>query len=158
MMLIASLAHSETNTSHVLPYSGVGLVIAADPEIQVMRVAKNSPADRADIHSFDRIIRIGDRDTKGMPLADAISLLKGHEASSVTLLVMSITNGMTREITLIRQLFENQSDIDWKHEVLSTYQIPGSTNVHYTIEDRTEAQQEAGVVRDPRSGSRAPQP
>ena len=138
--MVASMAIAETNTPPANSYSGVGLVIAANPDVQVMRVAKDSPAEKADIHTSDRIVRIADRDTKGMALGEAVSLLKGSDGSTVTLLVTSITNGVTREIMLTRKLFANPSDMTWKEEVLTTYQFPGNTNIWNTIEDRTEAQ------------------
>lgn len=140
IMVIASMAIAETNAPLTKSYSGVGLVIAANPDVQVMLVAKDSPAEKADIHIFDRILRIADRDTKGMTLAEAVSLLKGPDGSTVTILATSITNGTTREITLTRKRFANTSDMTWKEEVLTTYQMPGSTNTRCTIEDRTRAQ------------------
>ena len=140
MLFIGSMARADNTNNESTAYSGIGIAIATNAGLQVMRVAKGSPADIADIHSFDKILQIDGRDTSNMTLGEASSLLKGPEGSTATLLILSITNGTKREVTMTRARFDNQNEISWKREVLTSLQLSGSTNIHHTINEKSDAQ------------------
>jgi len=142
LLAVMTFSSAADNTSMNEPYAGVGIVVAKLDDdagyIRVMKVAKDSPADKADIHSFDLIISISGNNTKDMTLGDAVSMLKGPQGEAVHLQILSKTNNTQREVILFRQLYETPSTTKWKYEVLSTLQHPGTTNKYFTIEEREE--------------------
>jgi C-terminal processing protease CtpA/Prc len=102
LVITSSIAFAERSTNDVSVYSGIGIVVSTNDGLQVARVAIGSPADAGDIHSFDRIIKIDGRNTAGMSLSEASSLLRGPEGSITTLIILGITNGATRELEITR--------------------------------------------------------
>ncbi len=143
LIVLASLfltlsAMAETNNL-AESYVGIGAVIGYGEEndgfLRILRVAKDSSSDNAGLHSFDTIQNINGLRTDEMTLEEAVSMLRGPEGTIVTLIVKSITNASTCEVALVRQLFSDTSQIDWKNEILSTYQLPDSTNIIVTIKE-----------------------
>ena len=156
LVITCSIAFAERSTNDVSVYSGIGIVVSTNDGLQVARVAIGSPADAGDIHFFDRIIKIDGRNTAGMSLSEASSLLRGPEGSITTLTILGITNGATRELEITRARFDNPKDIRWKNEVLTSLQIPGSTNVAYLINEEPDAQQLGSGYGSPAAGSPSP--
>ena len=140
------------------PFAGIGMVVAklADDEgyLSVLRVSKESPAEKADIHSFDLIISIDGNNTKEMTLGEAVGKLKGKEGEAVQLEIMSKTNSAHKTKSLVRQHYATPSSIQYKYEVLTTFTIPGTTNKYFTIEEREEDVQHA----PPAGRGEAPRP
>ncbi|WP_030568665.1 S41 family peptidase [Streptomyces aureocirculatus] len=69
-------------------YTGVGLWAkrAADGRIEVSRVQRGGPAERAGIRAGDRLTAVDGEKVAGRPVTDVVSLLRGdHENTPVTL-------------------------------------------------------------------------
>ena len=67
-------------------FEGVGMEIAIkDGQLVVVAPLKNTPAERAGIQSGDFILAIDDKDTSGMAVEKAVSLIRGLGGTSVTL-------------------------------------------------------------------------
>ncbi|GFN22734.1 MAG: S41 family peptidase [Thermoanaerobacteraceae bacterium] len=87
-------------------YGGVGLLITLEEEdrrLVVVSPFKGSPAWRAGIKSGDYILAIDDRDTAGMDLDTAASLMQGEPGTRVQLTVLTPGAAEPRKITLVRE-------------------------------------------------------
>jgi len=71
-------------------FIGLGLdVTIRDEELMVIAPLEGSPAEKAGIIAGDRVIKIGDRNTRDIEnVMDALRLLRGKKGSSVTLTIM----------------------------------------------------------------------
>lgn len=69
-------------------FGGVGIVVEAkDRKIVVLQAIKGTPAEKAGIKSGDAVIKIDDKDTTGMDLDVAASLIRGEEGTKVKLVI-----------------------------------------------------------------------
>ncbi|MGI9952196.1 S41 family peptidase [Moorellaceae bacterium AZ2] len=87
-------------------YGGVGLLITLEEEdrrLVVVSPFKGSPAWRAGIKSGDYILAIDNRDTAGMDLDTAASLMQGEPGTRVELTVLRPGEKEPRKITLVRE-------------------------------------------------------
>lgn len=134
---VALMADAQTNEV-IIPNAGIGVVIFTNRgTLSVAKVAIDSPADKAGIHAFDKIMGISGVETTGMPLRVAVERLRGEEGTLVNLTIQSITNGAVRQINLIRQRFDDARTARWRHEVLSGVQYEDSTNSNYSLREET---------------------
>jgi carboxyl-terminal processing protease len=70
-------------------FGGVGIVIAIrDQQLTVIKPMPGTPAHRAGIKRFDRIVRINNESTLNMPLDDAVTRLRGQPNTPVTVYVI----------------------------------------------------------------------
>lgn len=70
-------------------YEGVGMLIGIkDNQITVISPFKGTPAFKAGLKPLDKILKIDDKFTKGMPLDKAASLIKGPKGTKVKLLIL----------------------------------------------------------------------
>lgn len=91
-------------------FGGLGLEVGTeDGFVKVVSPIEDTPAFRAGVKSGDLIIKIDEKPTKGMPLNDAVKLMRGKPKSSVTLTLSR--KGETRPIvvTLVRDVIRVQS-------------------------------------------------
>lgn len=80
---------------------GIGAELSADGGIiRVVRLIEGSPAERTGLLPEDIITVVGDTEVSGMPLTDAISLIRGEKGTPVTLEVMR--GDETKTYTIIR--------------------------------------------------------
>lgn len=81
-------AYREMNLSTSGHFGGLGIVIAIrDQMLTVMRPMPGTPAGRAGLKRFDRIVKINNESTMNMPLDDAVARLRGKPGSEVTIWV-----------------------------------------------------------------------
>lgn len=87
-------------------YGGVGLLITIEEKEKrpvVVSPFKGTPAQRAGIKSGDYILAIDQRDTAGMDLETAASLMQGEPGTTVELTVLRPGEKEPRRITLLRE-------------------------------------------------------
>ncbi len=76
----------EMNVQTSGAFGGLGIVIAIrDQQLTVMRPMPGTPAQRAGLKRFDRIVKIEGESTLNMPLDDAVRRLRGDPKSKVTI-------------------------------------------------------------------------
>jgi carboxyl-terminal processing protease len=78
-------AYKEMTLSTSGAFGGLGIVISIrDQMVTVMNPIPDTPAGRAGIQRFDRIVRINNESTLNMPLEDAVKRLRGDPGTPVT--------------------------------------------------------------------------
>lgn len=82
-------------------YYGIGAIIykSMDEEITVRRVFDDSPAKKAGIQSGDVILKIDNKETKGLEVDEVASTLKSNKSKKATLLIRRNGEEKTIEIT-----------------------------------------------------------
>jgi carboxyl-terminal processing protease len=86
-------------------FGGLGFVIAMrDGNLTVVRVLKNTPAQKAGIHPKDVITKIGEQSTVNMDLQDAVDRLRGKPSSHVALTVQRAAWPDARRFDLAREV------------------------------------------------------
>ena len=95
-------------------FGGLGFVIAMrDGNLTVVRVLKNTPAQKAGIKPKDVITKIGEQSTVNMDLQDAVDRLRGRPATRVA-------------ITIQRSGWNDPRRFDIAREVISVETVPQS--------------------------------
>ena len=80
--------YKEMNVQTSGAFGGLGIVIAVrDDQLTVMRPMPNTPASKAGLKRFDRIVKIEGESTLNMPIDDAVRRLRGEPGSKVTIWV-----------------------------------------------------------------------
>jgi carboxyl-terminal processing protease len=93
-------------------FGGLGFVIAMrDGNLTVVRVLKNTPAQKAGIKAKDVITKIGEQSTVNMDLQDAVDRLRGRPATRVA-------------ITVQRPGWPDPRRFDLAREVISVETVP----------------------------------
>lgn len=81
-------AYREMNLSTSGHFGGLGIVISIrDQLLTVMRPMPDTPAGRAGLKRYDRILKINNEATLNMPLDDAVQRLRGQPGTKVTVWV-----------------------------------------------------------------------
>lgn len=107
-------AYKEMNVSTSGAFGGLGIVISIrDQQLTVMNPMPDTPAGRAGLRRFDRIVKINNESTLNMPLDDAVKRLRGEPGTPVTVWVVREGDGgwrepkpyqLTREIIKVRSV------------------------------------------------------
>jgi len=91
-------------------YIGTGIALSYDQEKkfpQIAQVIPGGPMERAGGRQGDLILRIDDRDARGLDLQQMIDLLRGEEGTSVALVVgEAVNNSRTLKVTRGPVVFE----------------------------------------------------
>ncbi len=91
-------------------FGGLGLEVGTeDGFVRVVSPIDGTPAERAGIKAGDLIIKIDDKATKGLPLNDAVKLMRGKPQTSVTLTISR--KGQTKPLvfTIVRDIIQIRS-------------------------------------------------
>jgi carboxyl-terminal processing protease len=82
-------------------YTGIGVYLSFNSAGYpvITGTVPGSPAAAAGLRSGDQIVKVGDRDVKGITADEATSLIQGTEGSKVTLTIQRGTEAMTVTIT-----------------------------------------------------------
>jgi len=103
-------AFKDLQTSTQGEFGGLGIEVAPeDGAVRVVAPIDDTPAARAGIKAGDLIIKIDDTLTRGMPLSDAVKLMRGKKGSSVTLTVARKGEVKPLEFKLVRDVIRTQS-------------------------------------------------
>lgn len=94
------------NESMNQQFYGIGIMVEINPDtkrLTVMNPLPDSPAQKAGIVPGDVILKIGDVDTKDMPLEKSVQYMRGEvEGSPVTITIQHADGSEPRELTLKR--------------------------------------------------------
>jgi len=83
-------------------FGGVGIVVGMkDKQLTVVAPLEGTPGEKAGIRSGDRILKIDGKDTKDMPLDEAVGKIRGKEGTTVVL-TLQRNDEPVQEVSLIR--------------------------------------------------------
>ncbi len=103
-------AFKDLQTSTQGEFGGLGIEVAPeDGAVRVVAPIDDTPAFRAGVKAGDLIIKIDDTLTRGMPLSDAVKLMRGKKGTSVTLTVARKGEAKPLEFKLVRDVIRTQS-------------------------------------------------
>ncbi|HET6924173.1 MAG TPA: MXAN_5808 family serine peptidase [Anaeromyxobacteraceae bacterium] len=85
-------------------FGGMGFVIAMrDGNLTVVKVLKNTPAQRAGIRAKDVIVKIEEQSTVNMDLQDAVDRLRGKPSTKVAISVTRAGWSEPRRLSIVRE-------------------------------------------------------
>jgi carboxyl-terminal processing protease len=103
-------AFKDLQTSTQGEFGGLGIEVAPeDGAVRVVAPIDDTPAFRAGIKAGDLIIKIDETLTRGMPLSDAVKLMRGKKGTAVTLTVVRKGEANPLEFKLVRDVIRTQS-------------------------------------------------
>jgi carboxyl-terminal processing protease len=89
-------------------FEGIGAQLGLkDGMTVVVAPLKNSPAEKAGIHAGDYIVKVDDVDTKGMPLTQVVSKVRGNRGTKVKLTLLR--DGQQIEVSVARDVIHIDS-------------------------------------------------
>jgi len=151
----------QVNTSGEL--TGVGLQIAIDPQTNTLTVVAplaGSPADKAGIQPFDRILKIDGTPTSELSLDEAATRMRGRIGTAVTLTLGREGRDAAEEIELVRdrialnpvyaELQSGSENLPLGYIRLSQFSANATEEVARAI-DRLEKQGAAAYILDLRN-------
>jgi carboxyl-terminal processing protease len=125
-------AYKEMNLSTSGHFGGLGIVISIrDQLLTVIRPMPDTPAGRAGLERFDRVMKINNESTLNMPLDDAVRRLRGDPGTKVTVwLAREGDDGwkgtrkfvLTRERIKVRSVISRRLDGDIAYLRLKQFQ------------------------------------
>lgn len=86
-------------------FDGVGIQLGFDKDKRLVVIAplKGTPAEKIGIKPQDMIIKIGDKDTNGMSLPEAVKLIRGPKGTQISLTIFQEGDSDTKTYTLTRE-------------------------------------------------------
>lgn len=91
-------------------FGGLGLEVGTeDGFVRVVSPIEGTPAEKAGVKAGDLIIKIDEKATKGIPLNDAVKLMRGKPKTSVTLTVSRKGVAKPLTFTIVRDVIQIQS-------------------------------------------------
>lgn len=90
-------------------FEGIGVEVMKNPQesgIQVINTIENSPAAKAGILPFDRIIEVDGEDISDMDLQSVVNMMKGPDGTEVKIGIYRDSDNKTKEFTLKRGKIE----------------------------------------------------
>ncbi|MEY4863841.1 MAG: hypothetical protein RLZ51_1936, partial [Pseudomonadota bacterium] len=91
-------------------FGGLGIEVGTeDGFIKVISPIEDTPAFRAGVKAGDLIVKIDEKPTKGLPLNDAVKLMRGKPKTSITLTLSRKGENKPIVVTLVRDVIRVQS-------------------------------------------------
>jgi carboxyl-terminal processing protease len=91
-------------------FGGLGIEVGTeDGFVKVVSPIEDTPAFRAGVKAGDLIVKIDEKPTKGMPLNDAVKLMRGKPKSQVTLTLSRKGENRPIVVVLVRDVIRVQS-------------------------------------------------
>lgn len=88
-------------------FSGVGMEVGIkDQVLTVIAPLKGSPAEKAGMKTGDKLLKIGDTETKDMSVEKAVKLIRGPVGTKVILTVVPVGSTQVIERTIVRETIE----------------------------------------------------
>ncbi|MEZ5659030.1 MAG: S41 family peptidase [Burkholderiaceae bacterium] len=139
-------------------FGGLGIEVGTeDGFIKVVSPIEDTPAARAGIKAGDLIIKIDEKPTKGMSLADAVKLMRGKPQTSIILTVSRKGADGPLVIEIIRDVIKVRS-VRWKmiepgygYVRITQFQEHTVANLVRGLGELTEQGMDKGLVLDLRN-------
>jgi carboxyl-terminal processing protease len=139
-------------------FSGIGVEIGIKNDLLVVIAPiADSPGDQAGLRPGDKILAIGGIETFGMPLAEAVSLIRGEEGTPVVLTILGDGAEIPREISVPRRKIE-ETGLRWEylggdilHIKLSSFDQDSENLMNKLIREINGGRAVRGIVLDLRN-------
>ncbi|HSW20206.1 MAG TPA: S41 family peptidase [Ramlibacter sp.] len=135
-------------------FGGLGLEVqASEGAVRVVAPMPDSPAARAGLETGDLIVRVDERPLAGLPLADAIALMRGQPGTPVSITFQRAGAGREFTVSLTRDTIRRQL-LRWSVQngvlVLRLASFSGavSASIEQAIADATAGNAPRAVVLD----------
>jgi len=91
-------------------FGGIGIEITIrDDILTIVSPIEDTPAFRAGLEAGDQIVKIGDKSTKGLSLVEAVSLMRGHKGTKLTITIMREGFDKPKDYSLVREIIKIKS-------------------------------------------------
>lgn len=131
-------------------FQGIGAEIGIKKNmLTIIAPLPDTPAERAGLKSSDQILAVDGKDTLGMSLDRAVSLIRGPKGSEVVLTILSKDDEEAREVTIVRDEIDIVS-VAWEHKDDGIAYIRVSYFNEDTEKEFREVSQEV-LASDPRA-------
>ena len=136
-------------------FGGIGVMISIHNEwLTVIEPLEGGPGAKAGLMSGDRIIRIGDKTTKGFTTQDAVDVLRGKPGTEVTITIQR-GKDVEKEIKLVREIIKTKSvrdlfgrgDFDLLKDQIGYVRLRGFSDKTSTELENALAQMERGGMK-----------
>lgn len=154
-------AYKEMNVSTSGAFGGLGIVISIrDQMLTVMNPMPGTPAGRAGLKRFDRIVKINKESTLNMPLDDAVRRLRGEPGTPVTVWVTRDGEGgwleakafeLTREVIKVKSVEARALEGGIGYVRLKQFQATSFAELEAALDDLRSKGPIKGLVLDLRS-------
>jgi len=151
-------AYREMNVQTSGAFGGLGIVISVrDQQLTIMKPMPGTPAGRAGVKRFDRVVKIENESTQNMPLDDAVRRLRGDPGSKVTLWVVREGDGgwttpkpfpLTREIIKVTSVDSRALDGNVGYVRIKNFQATTAEEVTNALDAIKKGGQLRGLVLD----------
>ncbi|MBK9260911.1 MAG: PDZ domain-containing protein [Polyangiaceae bacterium] len=151
-------AYKEMNVSTSGHFGGLGIVISIrDQILTVINPMPDTPAGRAGIKRFDRIVKINNESTLNMPLDDAVRRLRGDPDTKVTVWVTRDGEGgwqtakpfeLVREIIKVRSVESRALEGGIGYVRIKNFQATTTTELEIALTDLRAKGALKGLVLD----------
>ena len=99
-------------------FVGIGVQVAVQGnDLVIVSPLYGTPAWKAGLRAGDRIVRIGDTDTSGMTINDAVKLMTGKAGTSVEIAVRRPDQEEPHVVTLQRDLIQQPTVLGYRRDV-----------------------------------------
>ncbi|HBG45378.1 MAG TPA: peptidase S41 [Deltaproteobacteria bacterium] len=91
-------------------FGGIGIELGLKENVlTVVAPIEDTPAHKAGLLAGDRIVKIGDKSTRDMPLSEAVNLMRGPKDTPITISIMREDFDSPRPFTLTRAIIKVKS-------------------------------------------------
>ncbi len=103
-------AYNELKEGTSGEFGGLGIVVGMkDGFVNVVSPIDDTPAQRAGVKAGDLIIRLDDKNVKGMSLNDAVTIMRGKPDTSIVLTIIREGEEKPLKIKIVRDIIKVQS-------------------------------------------------
>jgi carboxyl-terminal processing protease len=151
-------AYKEMNVSTSGHFGGLGIVISIrDQVLTVINPMPDTPAGRAGLKRFDRIVKINNESTLNMPLDDAVRRLRGDPETKVTVWVTRDGDSgwqapkpyeLVREVIKVRSIESRALDGGIGYVRIKNFQATTTTELEIALSDLRAKGSLKGLVLD----------
>ena len=108
--VLDSYSYDELRQSTEGSFGGLGIIVGVRNNLlTVLKPIPNSPASKAGIKKGDRILRINDVSTYGVPLGDLINSMRGNPGTTAQLVLLRAGKMSSQTISLKREVIKLDS-------------------------------------------------
>lgn len=136
-------------------FGGLGIEIGMkDNILTVLAPIEDTPAWKAGLKPFDRIVKINNETTKGMSLVEAVNKMRGKPKTPVTLSIYRSGWSDFKDLTIVRDIIKIQSvksdmlEPGYGYVRLTTFNESAAADVKKAIEAMQKKGKLKGIVFD----------